>query len=100
MKIGSIEIKPPVLPLAPERKKTDATGANGAAEASAQVDISAAGSLLSGAVSSGGTDPTFDAQKVEKIAQAIRDGKFQINPEAIADKLIDNAKELLSRKPS
>jgi negative regulator of flagellin synthesis FlgM len=96
MKIGSTDIKPPVLPLAPERKKADGANASGAAQASAQVEISAAGSLLSGA----STDPTFDAQKVEKIAQAIREGKFQINPEAIADKLIDNAKELLSRKPS
>ena len=37
----------------------------------------------------------FDAEKVERIAQAIRDGKFKVNAEAIADKLIANAQELL-----
>jgi negative regulator of flagellin synthesis FlgM len=46
------------------------------------------------------SDPTFDAAKVERIAQAIRDGKFTVNPEAIADKLIVNAEELLGRKAS
>ena len=44
------------------------------------------------------SDPTFDQAKVERIAQAIRDGQFRVNPEAIADKLIANAEELLGRK--
>ena len=38
----------------------------------------------------------FDAAKVARIAQAIRDGKFEIDAEAIADKLIGNTKELLA----
>jgi negative regulator of flagellin synthesis FlgM len=42
-------------------------------------------------------DPTFDAAKVERLAQAIRDGKFEVNAEVIADKLITNAQELLAR---
>lgn len=37
----------------------------------------------------------FDAAKVARIAQAIRDGKFEIDAEAIADKLIGKTKELL-----
>jgi negative regulator of flagellin synthesis FlgM len=32
---------------------------------------------------------------VQRISDAIRDGKFQINPGAIADKLIANAQELM-----
>ena len=39
----------------------------------------------------------FDAAKVERVAQAIRDGRFQVNAEAIADKLIANAQELLPK---
>ena len=39
----------------------------------------------------------FDTAKVERIAQAIRDGKFQVNAEAIADRLIANAQELLPK---
>ena len=42
-------------------------------------------------------DGTFDAQKVQRLAQAIKDGKFEVNPEAIADKLIANAQELLGK---
>ena len=32
---------------------------------------------------------------MQRISEAIRDGKFQINPQAIADKLIANAQELM-----
>lgn len=42
-------------------------------------------------------DGSFDADKVERIASAIAQGRFEINPEAIADKLISNAQELLSK---
>lgn len=42
-------------------------------------------------------DGSFDAEKVERIASAIAQGRFKINPEAIADKLISNALELLGK---
>jgi negative regulator of flagellin synthesis FlgM len=37
----------------------------------------------------------FDADKVERIRQAIADGSYRVNPEAIADKMISNAQDLL-----
>ena len=40
----------------------------------------------------------FDAAKVEAIKQAISEGKFTINPEAIADKLIASTRELLAQQ--
>jgi negative regulator of flagellin synthesis FlgM len=43
------------------------------------------------------SDGTFDADKVARMSQAIKDGTFQANPEKIADKLISNAQELLDR---
>ena len=95
MKIGPFEPKPPVAPASTERKSAGAPMPP-TAEASTQVELSPAASLLSGAA----TDASFDARKVERIAQAIRDGKFTVNAEAIADKLIVNAMELLGRKPS
>ena len=99
MKIGSFENKPIAAtpPAVAERKVATAASAAPAAEASAKVDLSAAASALSAGTPN---DGSFDAGKVERIAQAIRDGNFKVNPEAIADKLIDNAKELLARKPS
>lgn len=60
-------------------------------EASAKVQLSPAASLLAAE----GNTADFDAAKVERIAQAIRDGKFEINAEAIADKLIANTRELV-----
>jgi negative regulator of flagellin synthesis FlgM len=43
------------------------------------------------------TTPEFDADKVARISAAIAEGRFQVNPGVIADKLISNARELLSR---
>jgi negative regulator of flagellin synthesis FlgM len=98
MKIGSLDAKPVLPAPGPERKAaTPAAGAAaGAAESSAKVALSSEAKLLVKVAD----DPAFDAQKVERIAAAIREGKFQVNPEAIADKLIVNAAELLGRKPS
>ena len=95
MKIGPLETKPLVPASAPERKggSTSATAAKDAPP-SAQVELSAA------ALTSVPADPTFDTAKVERIAHAIREGNFKINSEAIADKLIQNAQELVGRKPS
>lgn len=94
MKIGPFHTKPPVM-LPPERTTQPGKAAPGA-EPSAKVALSKAATALT----SPPADATFDAKKVERIAQAIRDGKFHVNAEAIADKLIVNAKELLGRKLS
>jgi negative regulator of flagellin synthesis FlgM len=94
MKIGHLDNRPAVTQVAKERKTgsgDNATAGQTTAEASAQVELSPA------ALSAGGGTPEFDSEKVNRIAQAIRDGKFTVNHEAIADKLIANAQELLSR---
>ncbi len=93
MKIGPLE-SPTVAPAASDRKAA-AAGTKPDAEASAQVELSATAQQIAA-----GTDGSFDTKKVQGIAQAIRDGQYKVNPEAIADKLIANASELLGRKPS
>lgn len=90
MKIGSLDTKP-VAPVAPVERKAGA--AAGKDEPSAQVALSPAASLLTSAQ----PEPAFDAEKVQRIAQAIREGRFVINAETIADRLIQNAQELLGR---
>ena len=40
---------------------------------------------------------SFDAAKVARIAQAIREGRYVVDADAIADKLIANAEAMLSR---
>jgi negative regulator of flagellin synthesis FlgM len=87
MKIGHLENKAALSPTVTERK---APAAGGQAEPSAKVELSSKALV--------GTDghDVFDAEKVRRIADAIRDGKFVVNADAIADKLIANAQELLS----
>ena len=40
-------------------------------------------------------DADMDMDKVAAMTQAIQNGTFQVNPEAIADKLLANAQEML-----
>jgi negative regulator of flagellin synthesis FlgM len=64
-----------------------------AADPSAKVELSnTAATLLSSQA-----NPDFDAEKVARIAQAIADGKFEINADKIADRLIANAQDVLGK---
>jgi negative regulator of flagellin synthesis FlgM len=40
--------------------------------------------------------PVVDAEKVSAIKQAISEGRFKVNNDVVADKLIDSVKELIS----
>ena len=64
-----------------------------AAGKSAQVELSnTATTMLAGSTAA---SADFDAEKVQRIAQAIATGSFKIDAGAIADKLIANAEEVL-----
>lgn len=99
MKIGHLAEKPVAAgpTAAVETAKgghaqaTAAPATAGAADPSATVALSnTAATLLSG-----GASGEFDAEKVARISAAIASGDFKINADAIADKLIANAQELL-----
>ncbi|MEO8804528.1 MAG: flagellar biosynthesis anti-sigma factor FlgM [Burkholderiaceae bacterium] len=100
MKIGHNANNPAPAPaVGTPAPATDAAKANtttaipGTADASAKIALSSeAASLIQG-----GSSSEFDAEKVARIAQAIDDGTFKINPEVIADRLIANAQELLKK---
>ena len=49
-----------------------------------------------------GAEAAFNSQKVAEIRQAISEGRFQINPERIADGLINSVREMLghNRRPT
>ena len=100
MKIGNTAGSPNVAQVGQPATRGAAEGARGGAaaptgkagEASATVQLSStAQALLDGA--EGG----FDANKVEKVKQSIADGSYKVNAEAIADKLIANAQEVLGK---
>ncbi len=97
MKIGQLD-NPAVTTTVNERKPgagaAPATAAAGS-EASAKVALSATAAQLAAK----GSDGVFDADKVARLSESIRNGSFIVNPEAIADKLIANAQELLGSVP-
>ena len=104
MKIGNPADKP-VAPLAAgthaaaaEAAKTSqavqaSTPSAGGADASAKVELSSTASTLL----SGGTSSEYNADKVANVGTSIANGTFKVNPEVIADKLIANAQELLTK---
>jgi len=94
MKIGPLEPKGPVAPVGGERSPAAAAPAKSrpaGQEESAKVELSAT------ALGVTESNADFDAEKVQRIAQAIRDGKYEVHADVIADKLIANARELLER---
>jgi negative regulator of flagellin synthesis FlgM len=103
MKIGNPAEKPAApAPVAPNRSSgTDAAGKTAAPAAPQQAEASSTVALSSQATELLSGDKTvsgdFDAEKVERIAQAISDGKFEVNAPAIADKLLANAREVLGK---
>lgn len=100
MKIGNnptgIHEQAPTAPAGtgragPEEAAKQAPG--GVIDSSAKVELSATAAGLMAGVK--GVPAEVDAAKVTRVAQAIADGTFRVNAEAIADKLIANAQEVL-----
>jgi negative regulator of flagellin synthesis FlgM len=79
----------PVTPLPNARPQARPAGEQ--AVAAAQVNLSA----LSGALQ-GGEKPPVNTARIQEIKDAITQGKFKINPEAIADRLLDTARDLIN----
>ncbi|MFG6465622.1 flagellar biosynthesis anti-sigma factor FlgM [Roseateles sp. BYS87W] len=107
MKIGNSpdgSAAPAKAEARPAARKPEASGANDIVrtatsakpEPSAQVAISATAQMAASAA--GADDGSFDTAKVQRISQAISEGKFTVNARAIADKLVANAQELLDAR--
>jgi negative regulator of flagellin synthesis FlgM len=104
MKIGNPADKPVTLPVAgspaaaAEAAKTAAAAAAAGTSNVAVVDASATVELSSTASTLLSSGPgEFDADKVGRVGESIANGTYKVNPEAIADKLIANAQELLTK---
>ena len=94
MKISSFEPKVPVAAMGADRKAPSrAESASDPVRDSARVMLS---DVASGRLDTA-KDGSFDAAKVERIARAIREGRFTVDAGIIADKLIANAQELVAR---
>ncbi len=100
MKIGNPIEKPGLPPVATNRgnQAEGSKSAKAAPTGSSTVALSTAATALmssEGLAKAGSAD--FDQAKVDRISNAISQGQYKVNPEAIADKLLANAQELLSR---
>ncbi len=71
----------------PSRTTTTRPAGNESAET--QVKISDAAQLKA-------TEAPVNQSRVQEIKQAIAEGRFKVNPEAIADRLISTAQELIA----
>lgn len=104
MKIGQKPELPGALAqagLAKQAKSPAAGAAEGAAKdaavasaAGVPVTVSSAARALD---STGRASGDFDAAKVKAVRSAIEKGTFAVDAEAIADKMLANAQEILSR---
>lgn len=80
----------------PRGAKASTTGSTAGASASGpRVDLSPLGAQLAGIEASLADVPVVDLQRVQEIKLAISEGRFKVNPDVIADKLLETVKELI-----
>ena len=90
MKIDITSVKAPPLRNTPQTTAKPAEAATRNAEA---VSLSQTAATLQGS-----ERPPVDAARIQEIKTAIAEGRFKINPEAIAEGLIESARELVNRQ--
>jgi negative regulator of flagellin synthesis FlgM len=94
----------PQSPLPNRAKNESAAGATQAVTANSTPKTRGSGVALTVSNAARALEKTgtgdvaeVDSQKVASVRSAIQDGSYVVNPEAIADKLLSNAQEMLNR---
>lgn len=98
MKIEGNGIKSVIGGAVPDEKglsaRTDAR--KDAAPSAPTVQLSALSARMREIETRLGETQVVDTARVEEIKQAIADGRFKVNAEVVADKLIDTVRELIN----
>ena len=82
-----------------QRRVDKAKGADASqSPAENNVHISPQSSQLQRTESSALSSSVVDTARVQEIKQAINDGSFRVNPEVVADRLLETVKELIDSK--
>ena len=78
------------------------TATNGATQSTRSAGVAVTVSTLARGLEKSGRSEgaDIDTQKVASVRAAIENGSYVVNPEAIADKLLTNAQEMLNRTTS
>ena len=91
---GSAEL---LRPPAPGGKKLPDATAEESAAGNETVAVSRLANLLAQGESAMESTPEIDSARVQELSQAIRDGRFRVDPERIAEGLLSEMRDLLSR---
>jgi negative regulator of flagellin synthesis FlgM len=110
MKIGQKPDIPPAIAPQATAAGAGATSSSSSATASAAAATAAAQqpkapapgvpvtvSSLARSLEESNLTGTFDAKKVESVRTAINNGSYKVDAEAIADKLLSNARQVLRK---
>ena len=85
-----------LAPRAPNTKTAKGSADSGVAASSTSVQLGTGSAQLHSLGKSIANTSVVDTEKVAAIKQAISEGRFQVNPERVADRLIDSVKELIN----
>lgn len=80
-----------------KQRRTEKTGQADTQQGPEQVGLSPLSSQLQ-ASDSGQAEGVFDAARVLEIKQAISEGRFKVNADVVADRLLETVKELLQTR--
>lgn len=83
-------------PRSPNAKPSGGTSSGATASSGTSVHLGTATAQLRSLESSIASSSVVDVDKVNAIKQAISEGRFQVNSGAVAGRLIDSVKELIS----
>ena len=78
-----------------QRVQSDKTPAASQSKSRSQVELSSLSTQLQGIEASLGTSQPVDSARVAEVKKAIAEGRFEMNSDVIADKLIDATREAL-----
>lgn len=78
----------------PSKSATSAPGSGGGD----RVQLSPLSSQMQAIESSMADTPVVDSARVAEIKQAIADGRFKVNPNAVADSLLQTARDLIQSR--
>lgn len=82
----------------PGSKNKPGTSAPAEQSSSASVSLGSTAAQLRSMESSMANTPVANASKVAEIKQAISDGRFKVNSELVADRLLETVRDLIRNK--
>lgn len=87
-------------PAAPKdaTSRTPTAGAPADPGSANTVNLSALSSQMQTASASLANAPVVNQSQVNEIKQAISEGRFKVNPDVVADKLLDTVREIINNK--